>query len=219
MLPDGGRRQVEGVAARSGCHGVDDLRVASAATDVTGERVLDRLGIVCSSTVDVRLGGEQHGHINAIGFDMYVRMLEDTVRELRGEEVAPEVHSSLNLGLDLRIPSSYIEDENQRLRAYKRIAQAVDSAEREKVEQEFADRYGPVPDEVRHLLALMLEPGSIALDNARRIAQAEALSVTDDLTRLYNGRFLRQSLTREVKRAVRSRAPLTVNVSACKVNS
>ena len=98
------------------------------------------------------LGGEQHGHINAIGFDMYVRMLEDTVRELRGEEVAPEIHSSLNLGLDLRIPSSYVADENQRLRAYKRIAQAVDSAEREKVEQELADRYGPVPDEVRHLL-------------------------------------------------------------------
>jgi len=98
------------------------------------------------------LGGEQHGHINAIGFDMYVRMLEDTVRELRGEEVAPEIHSSLNLGLDLRIPSSYITDENQRLRAYKRIAQAVDLAERGKVEQEFADRYGPVPDEVRHLL-------------------------------------------------------------------
>ncbi len=98
------------------------------------------------------LGGEQHGHINAIGFDMYVRMLEDTVRELRGEEVAPEIHSSLNLGLDLRIPSAYIADENQRLRAYKRIAQAVAPEEREKVEQEFADRYGPVPDEVRQLL-------------------------------------------------------------------
>ena len=50
------------------------------------------------------LGGEQHGHINAIGFDMYIRMLEETVRELRGEEMAPEIHSSLNLGLDLRIP-------------------------------------------------------------------------------------------------------------------
>jgi transcription-repair coupling factor (superfamily II helicase) len=98
------------------------------------------------------LGGEQHGHINAVGFDMYVRMLEDTVRELRGEEVAPEIHSSLNLGLDLRIPSSYITDENQRLRAYKRIAQAVDAVEREKVEQELADRYGPVPEGVLHLL-------------------------------------------------------------------
>jgi transcription-repair coupling factor (superfamily II helicase) len=98
------------------------------------------------------LGGEQHGHINAIGFDMYVRMLEDTVRELRGEEVAPEIHSSLNLGLDLRIPSGYIADENQRLRAYKRIAQAIDATEREKVEQELADRYGPVPDDIMHLL-------------------------------------------------------------------
>ena len=98
------------------------------------------------------LGGEQHGHINAIGFDMYVRMLEETVRELRGEEVAPEIHSSLNLGLDLRIPSTYITDENQRLRAYKRIAQAVDAAAREKVEQELADRYGPVPEGVRDLL-------------------------------------------------------------------
>ncbi len=98
------------------------------------------------------LGGEQHGHINAIGFDMYVRMLEDTVRELRGEEVPVEIHSALNLGLDLRIPTTYIGDENQRLRAYKRIAQAADPAEREKVEQELTDRYGPVPDDIRYLL-------------------------------------------------------------------
>ncbi len=98
------------------------------------------------------LGGEQHGHINTVGFDMYVRMLEDTVRELKGEEVAPEIHSALNLGLDLRIPTNYIADENQRLRAYKRIANASDAAEREKVEKELEDRYGPAPEEVRNLL-------------------------------------------------------------------
>ena len=98
------------------------------------------------------LGGEQHGHINAIGFDMYIRMLEDTVRELRGEEVAPEIHSALNLGLDLRIPSGYISDENQRLRAYKRIAQSATADERLKLEQELADRYGPVPEDVRYLM-------------------------------------------------------------------
>ena len=73
-----------------------------------------------------------------------------------------------------------------------------------------ADADPELSDEVRRLLGFLLEPGAVALDNARRIAQAEALSVTDDLTRLYNGRFLRQSLTREVKRAVRSGAPLTV---------
>ncbi len=74
------------------------------------------------------LGGEQHGHINSVGFDMYVRMLEDAVREMRGEVVAPEIHSALNLGLDIRIPNSYIADENQRLRAYKQIANTGDAA-------------------------------------------------------------------------------------------
>jgi transcription-repair coupling factor (superfamily II helicase) len=98
------------------------------------------------------LGGEQHGHINAIGFDMYIRMLEDTVRELRGEEVAPEIHSALNLGLDLRIPANYITDENQRLRAYKRIAQSATKDERAKLEAELADRYGPVPDDIHYLM-------------------------------------------------------------------
>ena len=74
------------------------------------------------------LGGEQHGHINSVGFDTYVRLLEETVRELKGEEVAPEIHSSLNLGLDIRIPPDYIADENQRLRAYRQIANAADAA-------------------------------------------------------------------------------------------
>jgi len=51
------------------------------------------------------LGGEQHGQINCVGFDTYVRLLEETVRELKGEETVPEIHSSLNLGLDIRIPT------------------------------------------------------------------------------------------------------------------
>jgi len=99
------------------------------------------------------LGGEQHGHINSVGFDMYVRMLDDAVREMRGEEVALEIHSSLNLGLDIRIPNTYISDDNQRLRAYKRIAGANSPEAREKIEKELEDRYGPVPDEVRNLLS------------------------------------------------------------------
>ncbi len=98
------------------------------------------------------LGGEQHGHINSVGFDMYVRMLDDAVRELRGEEVALEIHSSLNLGLDIRIPVSYIADENQRLRAYKQISNVKNTEERDRAGKELEDRYGPVPDEVRNLL-------------------------------------------------------------------
>jgi diguanylate cyclase (GGDEF)-like protein len=62
----------------------------------------------------------------------------------------------------------------------------------------------------RQALAMLLEPAAVALDNARRIAQAEAMSVTDDLTRLYNARYLKQALTREVKRVARSGQDLSV---------
>ena len=102
------------------------------------------------------LGGEQHGHIAAVGFDMYVRLLEETVRELKGEEVRPELHSSLNLGLDLRIPPDYIADERQRLRYYKRIADARDREQADRILEELADRYGDPPEKVRHLAEFAL---------------------------------------------------------------
>ncbi len=98
------------------------------------------------------LGGEQHGHIGSVGFDMYVKLLEETVHELKGEEVPLEIHSTLNLGLDIRIPSDYISDEHQRLRAYKRIADASAAETAAELLAELEDRYGPAPDALRSLL-------------------------------------------------------------------
>jgi transcription-repair coupling factor (superfamily II helicase) len=98
------------------------------------------------------LGGEQHGHINSVGFDTYVRLLDETVRELKGEEIVPEIHSALNLGLDIRIPAEYISEENQRLRAYRQIASAATPESREKAEKELEDRYGALPVAVRNML-------------------------------------------------------------------
>ena len=83
---------------------------------------------------------------------MYVRMLEDTVRELRGEEVPPEIHSALNLGLDLRIPPAISPTRTSGCAPISASRRRWIAAEREKVEQELADRYGPVPDDVRNLL-------------------------------------------------------------------
>ncbi len=102
------------------------------------------------------LGGEQHGHIEAVGFDMYVRMLEETVQELRGEEVPLEVHSTLNLNLDIRIPAEYIGDEHQRLRAYKKIADVTSPEQGETVVAELSDRYGPAPEAVLNLVQFSL---------------------------------------------------------------
>ncbi len=102
------------------------------------------------------LGGEQHGHIAAVGFDTYLRLLEETVQELKGEAAPLEIHSALNLGLDIRIPPEYIADEQQRLRAYKRIADARDAEQAEKVRAELADRYGPPPEAVETLVRFAL---------------------------------------------------------------
>ncbi|MBV9768620.1 MAG: transcription-repair coupling factor, partial [Bryobacterales bacterium] len=106
------------------------------------------------------LGGEQHGHIGAVGFDMYIRLLEETVHELKGEEAPVQVHSTLNLGLDIRIPSEYISDEHQRLRAYKRIADASTTEGASEALAELEDRYGPAPDSVRSLLKFSALKGS-----------------------------------------------------------
>ena len=97
------------------------------------------------------LGGEQHGHISMVGFDMYMSLLEQTVQELKGEEVPPEIHSTINLGLDIRIAPDYIADEHQRLRTYKRIADARDSDAANRILEELEDRYGKPPDSVRTL--------------------------------------------------------------------
>ncbi len=102
------------------------------------------------------LGGEQHGHIASVGYETYVKLLEETARELRGEAVAPELHSSLNLGLDIRIPPAYIADEQQRLRAYKRIADAGSAEKAQALLEELADRYGPPPETVRLLVEFSL---------------------------------------------------------------
>jgi transcription-repair coupling factor (superfamily II helicase) len=106
------------------------------------------------------LGGEQHGHIGAVGFDMYIRLLEETVHELKGEEAPLQVHSTLNLGLDIRIPSEYISDEHQRLRAYKRIADASTAEAATEALAELEDRYGPAPAAVRSLLKFSALKGS-----------------------------------------------------------
>ena len=98
------------------------------------------------------LGGEQSGHIEAVGFEMYTSMLEEAVSKLKGEEKREQVTTQLNLGISLRIDESYIPEENQRLRVYKKIASALDEATLADVRAELEDRYGALPESVVHLL-------------------------------------------------------------------
>jgi transcription-repair coupling factor (superfamily II helicase) len=98
------------------------------------------------------LGRQQHGHIESIGFDLYVQMLEGAVAKLKGEEAMPELRTTLSLGMDVRIPQEYIPSENLRLRTYKRISTIATETEKQDVHKELEDRFGAMPKSVENLL-------------------------------------------------------------------
>ncbi|MCS6874064.1 MAG: transcription-repair coupling factor [Pyrinomonadaceae bacterium] len=100
------------------------------------------------------LGAEQSGHIEALGFELYMKMLERTIRELRGEEIEDEIHVSIDLGVSTAIPADYISDVPQRLRVYKRITSANSEQELYRIRQEINDRYGTAPEAVENLILL-----------------------------------------------------------------
>jgi transcription-repair coupling factor (superfamily II helicase) len=102
------------------------------------------------------LGAEQHGHIAAVGFETYCRLLEDTMRKLQGEDVEEAVRSSLKLQLDVHIPPDYIGDEIQRLQVYKRLAEIRTDADAERIRGELRDRYGTAPAAVSNLIEYAL---------------------------------------------------------------
>ena len=97
------------------------------------------------------LGGEQSGQIEAVGFEMYMKLLEETVRELKGEDIEDDVRANVNLRVDLRIDDSYIPDTNQRLTLYRRVASARRDEEIDQILEEAADRYGSLPTSVLNL--------------------------------------------------------------------
>ncbi len=121
------------------------------------------------------LGGEQSGHIEAIGFELYTQMLDRAVRELKGETAPEETSTQLNLGLNIRIPVEYIAEENQRLRMYKRVAGVETESQWKDVRSELKDRYGEPPAAVRNLLEyaslklLCTRVGATAIDRKREL--------------------------------------------------
>jgi transcription-repair coupling factor (superfamily II helicase) len=97
------------------------------------------------------LGGEQSGQMEAVGFEMYTKLLEETIRELKGEEIADEFRATVNLGVDFRIDDEYVPDMNQRLMLYRRVASTRSFDELDRILDEIRDRYGPLPESVLNL--------------------------------------------------------------------
>ena len=97
------------------------------------------------------LGGEQSGHIDAVGFEMYMKLLEQAVRELKGEDIEDDIRATVNLGIDIRIEDTYVPDMAQRLVVYRKVAAARTARELDDAVGEVRDRYGPLPDSILNL--------------------------------------------------------------------
>jgi transcription-repair coupling factor (superfamily II helicase) len=101
------------------------------------------------------LGKQQSGHITAVGFELYTQMMEDAVREVRGETVTADVEPEIQLGIPAYIPETYVTDVNQRLILYKRLAGFRRADDLAAIADEMQDRFGPLPPLVDTLLRVM----------------------------------------------------------------
>ena len=98
------------------------------------------------------LGAEQHGHMEAVGYDLYCKMLNEAVKHLKGELEEETYTTTIDLNVDAFIPDSYISNEYQKLDIYKRIAAIESEEEREDMIEELVDRFGDIPKKVETLL-------------------------------------------------------------------
>ena len=100
------------------------------------------------------LGSEQHGHMLAIGYDLYVKFLGRAVKEIQGKHLKEDIETSVDLNVDGYIPSSFIENEEQKIEIYKKIAAADNKNDIFEITEEIIDRFGNVPVQVDNLLKI-----------------------------------------------------------------
>ena len=98
------------------------------------------------------LGAQQHGHMDAVGYDMYCRILKESIDEVRGENPKEEINTQLDLQIDAYIPEKYIKNHNQRIDVYKQIAAIENEEDAMEITDELCDRFADPPRPVRCLI-------------------------------------------------------------------
>ncbi len=121
------------------------------------------------------LGAEQHGHMDSVGYDLYIRLLDEAMREEKGEAVEAPVEElpSVDLSIDAFIPNGYISSEKMRIDAYKKISQIKDDDSEWEVVDEFCDRYGEPPKSVMNLIAVAKLRPALAECGIKKVNQTE----------------------------------------------
>ncbi|MEM9511772.1 MAG: TRCF domain-containing protein, partial [Cyanobacteria bacterium P01_E01_bin.48] len=101
------------------------------------------------------LGTAQSGQMNAVGFDLYLEMLNDAIREIRGQAIPTVDDTQIDLNITAMIPQTYITDTDQKMSAYRRVATATSRPELKAIAAEWSERYGPIPKPVAALVQVM----------------------------------------------------------------
>lgn len=140
------------------------------------------------------LGSQQHGHIDAVGYDMYYKILQEAVDELNGVAPKEEINCLIELDVDAHIPESYISNQEQRIDAYKKIASIEDEADYYDIIDELTDRYGDIPKSAMNVI-------TIAAIKAEAIAQGIfEISQKDEnvIIKFTKGKFNMESVAKAI---------------------
>lgn len=100
------------------------------------------------------LGEYQHGHMEQVGYDMYCKLLDEVVKEMRGEQIEAEIDVQIDINVSSYIPDEFIENSAQKIEVYQNIALCKTKEDILNVTDEIIDRYGKMPDEVENLLKI-----------------------------------------------------------------
>lgn len=121
------------------------------------------------------LGPEQHGHMEAVGYDMYCKILKESVDEAQGRKVEENTDVSIDINIDAYLPESYITNHNQRIDIYKKIAAVETEEDKFEIEDELIDRFGDIPKSVQNIIDVA------ALKSPAREAGIYEISQTGDI--------------------------------------
>lgn len=159
------------------------------------------------------LGESQSGHIESIGYDLYVKMLKEAIDKIKGVESAKKSTSRIDLRIDAFIPSSYIEDSTEKINMYKKISFIESKEDYESIMDELIDRFGDYPDSVQNILDLALIRSKLDQIGINEMVEVEKevefryndfrvfnVNQIESLSKVYNG-FLRFDL-RDVKKII-----------------
>ncbi len=129
------------------------------------------------------LGEEQHGYLGNVGYEMYCKLLDEAIREMKGEEVKPKFETSIDMNITAHIPQNYIKNEVQKIEVYKKIANILTQDDYNDVQEEVEDRFGDIPKAVNNLMDIALFKAfasSVGVISVTQIGKSVKFTVVND---------------------------------------